>query len=135
MVRTRSHASNWKLFQTFRGNVQCTYVHSSEIGGLCLMKCSSEMLHNLPYFWNTKTHTVFLSFFLSWYFSFSPNECPGLWRHEKNKVVAWNEKRKKLCGFSYAKSMANFEAFWWNISSFIKLLFLKSAYVFVCTEK
>ena len=29
--------------------------HSSEIRGLCLKKCSSETLQNLPYFWNTKT--------------------------------------------------------------------------------
>ena len=29
--------------------------HSSEIRGLCLMKLSSEMLQNLPNFWNKKT--------------------------------------------------------------------------------
>ena len=34
----------------------------------------------------------------------------------KNKV-ARNEKRKNLHGFSYIKSMANFEAFCWNFSS------------------
>ena len=33
--------------------------HSSEIRGLCLMKCSSKMLQNLSHFWNTKTHIVF----------------------------------------------------------------------------
>ena len=43
----------------------------------------------------------------------------------KNKV-ARNEKRKKLHGFSYSKSIANFEAFRWNISSSINFLFLKS---------
>ena len=32
--------------------------HSSE---LCLMKCSSKMLQNLSYFWNTKTHVVLFS--------------------------------------------------------------------------
>ena len=32
--------------------------HSSEIWGLCLMKCSSEMLQNLAYFWNKKTQLV-----------------------------------------------------------------------------
>ena len=31
----------------------------------------------------------------------------------------------KLCGFSYSKNMANFEAFQWNISSSINLLFLR----------
>ena len=51
--------------------------HSSEIRGLCLMKCSSETLQNLPYFWNTKTHVVFFLFhFVLLYFF--PNECPGL---------------------------------------------------------
>ena len=29
--------------------------HSSEIRGICLMKLSSKMLQNLPYFWNMKT--------------------------------------------------------------------------------
>ena len=31
--------------------------------------------------------------------------------------LAQNEKRKKLVGFSYSKSMANFEAFLWSFSS------------------
>ena len=30
---------------------------------------------------------------------------------EKNKVVARNEERKKLHGFSYSKNMVNFETF------------------------
>ena len=34
--------------------------------------------------------------------------------------------KKKLHGFSYSKNIANFEAFHWNISSSINLLFLKS---------
>ena len=55
-------------------------LHSSEIRGLCLMKWPSERLQNLPYFWNTKTHVVF-SFFISCYFIFPPNECPGLCWH------------------------------------------------------
>ena len=36
--------------------------HSSEIRGMCSMKCSSKTLQNLPYFWNTKTHAVFFVF-------------------------------------------------------------------------
>ena len=48
-------------------------VHSSEIRGLCLMEWPSETLQNLQYFWNTKTHIVFLLL----YFLF-PNECLGL---------------------------------------------------------
>ena len=43
----------------------------------------------------------------------------GIKYHEMN-----NEK--KLLGFSYSKNMANFEAFRWNISSSINLLFLKN---------
>ena len=41
----------------------CLQLHSSEIRGLCLMKCPSEMLQNLPYFIYTKTQ--------SWFFHFS----------------------------------------------------------------
>ena len=51
---------------------------------------------------------------------------------EKNKV-AQNEKQKLLHGmgfhFLYSKSMVNFEAFCWNISSSTNLSFLKSANV------
>ena len=46
------------------------FLHSSEINGLCLMKCPSK----LPYFWNTKTHVDFL-IFIWCYFMFFPNEC------------------------------------------------------------
>ena len=56
--------------------------HSSEIRGLCLMKLSNEMLQNLPYFWNMKTQVVS---FISCYFIFSPNECPGSTLGEKIK--------------------------------------------------
>ena len=62
------------------------------------MKCSSEMLQNLPYFWNMRTY---VGFFILCYFIFPPNECPDLCRYrpracirEANKV-ARNEKRKK----------------------------------------
>ena len=61
-----------------------TVIHSSEIRVFCLMKCSSKMLQNLPYFWNTKTHMVFyfIFFFILCYFTFfPPNECPGLSQH------------------------------------------------------
>ena len=44
---------------------------------------------------------------------------------ERNKVVQ-NEKRKKLHGFSYSKSMANFEAFCGSFSSSTNLIFLMS---------
>ena len=34
--------------------------HSSQIIGLCLMKCSSETFQNLPYSWNTKPIYFFM---------------------------------------------------------------------------
>ena len=37
------------------------FVHSSEIRGLCLMKCSSKMLF-LWYFWKMKIHTYYVYF-------------------------------------------------------------------------
>ena len=45
---------------------------------------------------------------------------------EKNKV-AQNEKLKNLHGFSYVKSMANFEVFHWNILSSTNLQIARSA--------
>ena len=42
--------------------------------------------------------------------------------------------KKKICGFSYSKNMANFEAFLQVISSSINLLFLKSGLsFFICS--
>ena len=32
--------------------------YSSEMRGICLMKCSRETIQNLPYFWNIKTHVL-----------------------------------------------------------------------------
>ena len=99
-------------------NLPSTYIgtHSSEIRGLCLMKCSSEMLQNLPYLWNTKTHVDFF-FVFHFVLLFFPNECPmsttqhrqGRWLGEKCSPK-WKTKIK-LYGFSYSKIMAIFEAF------------------------
>ena len=49
-------------------------IHSSEIRGLCWMKCLSEILQNLPYFIYMKTQSCFFHFILLYFF---PNECPG----------------------------------------------------------
>ena len=49
--------------------------HSSEIRCLYLMKCSSEMLQNLPYFWNTKTHIQFFFIFHFVLLYFFPGLC------------------------------------------------------------
>ena len=68
--------------------------HSSEIRSLCLMKCSSEMIQNLPQFWNMKTHVVsFIFYFVIYFIYFSPNKCPCICWHRlrysfgKNKIA------------------------------------------------
>ena len=70
--------SKSKSQQSFCGKSYTLKKHSLEIRGLCLMKCSSEMLQNLPYFWNTIIHSL-----------------GGKYK------VSRNGKRKKLRGFSY----------------------------------
>ena len=42
--------------------------------------------------------------------------------------VDQNEKRKKLCGFSFSINMANFDGFCWNKKLSSNLFFLKSAF-------
>ena len=69
--------------------------HSSQFLCLCLTKSSSEMLQNLPYFWDTKTHIVFSFFILG----------------KKNKV-AWNEKWKQQLWVSFCQKYSKF----WSIS-------------------
>ena len=102
-------------------SVYLKYDNTSEIRGLCLMKCSSKCFKNCP-IW-------FFQFFISCCFIFTFFECPGLCWHGpghslgKNKV-ARNEKY--FVGVSYPKNMANFEALCWNISSSTNILFLKS---------
>ena len=79
------------------------------------MKLSSEMIHNLPYFWNKKTQ---IGFFV---FNFEQ-----LWIFNSGQSTV--KKIQKLFGFSHSKNMANFEAFCKAISLSISLLFLKSEY-------
>ena len=55
--------------------------HSSEIKGLCLMKCSSETFQNLPYFWNKKTQTVFFFIFHFEQLWICNSRCPDLCWH------------------------------------------------------
>ena len=35
-----------------------TFMHSSEMRGMCIMKWPSKMLQNLPYFWNKENPRV-----------------------------------------------------------------------------
>ena len=56
----------------------CNIYHSSEI--ICLMKLSSEMEQNFPYFWNKKTQIVFIVFhFKQLWICYSG--CLGLYWH------------------------------------------------------
>ena len=103
-------------------------IHSSEKIGLCLMKCSCEMLQNLPYFiflyMYENTKLLFLLFILC-YFIFSlintivyADIDQGI--HWGKIKVAWNEK-KQLLFFVYIRYGK------WSYLSSIILFFLKSA--------
>ena len=61
----KGKSTNW------RSEVHYIYYHSSEIRGLCLMKCPSKMLQNLPYFIYTKIQSCFshFSFHVTLFFS------------------------------------------------------------------
>ena len=66
------------------------------ISGFVLYENSSEMLQNLPYFIQVyENPKLFFPFFISCYFLFFPNECPGLCRQLGKNKVAQNEKQKR----------------------------------------
>ena len=116
--------SRFALYLSF--NLVLCAIHSSEIGGLHLMKCSSETPQNLSY-WNTNPHLVF---FISCYIIFPPNECLVyvdilLIQYEKNEA-ARNEKQNKTTWDFVFQKFANFEEFHSNFSSSINLSFLNS---------
>ena len=52
--------------------------------------------------------------------------------HKGKMKVALNEKRKKLCGFSFSINIANFEAFLSVFKLSKKPLFLKSVHIGTC---
>ena len=122
------------------------YLFSNDTGGKPKLSSNNSNKHLFSTLMpqrNASKFAIFLqyenphSFFnFSFYATFPPNECPGQWPHnsirEKENKVAWNEKQKNLCGFSYSKNIANFGAFHWGIKLRINLLFLKSV---VLTKK
>ena len=83
-------------------------IYSSEIRGLYLMKCSSEKSAIFLEYENPQ----FFSFFISCYFSFSPNEYPGLCRHRPGHLLGKirlhnheieNEKKLRVVSFRISK--------------------------------
>ena len=61
--QTKASINQWSYSTARFGAVSALYVyHSSEIGGLCLMKRPSKILQNLPYFYHKKIHVVFFHF-------------------------------------------------------------------------
>ena len=71
------------------------------------MKCPSDNLQNLPYFYHKKTQVVFFRFFHFVQIHFPPNECPGLCPHRPGhslgKKIKLHEMKngKSNFGFSY----------------------------------
>ena len=62
-IRQKKNHSVYKWWYDFLSHhviswVHSLLVHSSEIGGLCLMKWPSIILQNLPHFYHEKTHVV-----------------------------------------------------------------------------
>ena len=55
--------------------------------------------------------------------------------HKVKLKVAKNEKRKKLRGFSFSISVANFEVFCWTKKLISNLFFLKSVLLVNYTKK
>ena len=95
----------------------------------------NEMIqrNSLPYFWNQKSLVLYVltqfvfSFCGTLSFSLMNSLC-GLChcQHTPGHLLGIELNTKKLSGFSYSKSIANFEAFQWNILSSINFLFLQS---------
>ena len=95
------------------------------------MKCSSKTRKKFAILLDTITHVDF-SFHATLFFSLmNALVYVGIyhWVLIEEKIKQHEMKNKKLCGFSYSKSMAKFEAFRQNISSNINLLFLKSVII------
>ena len=61
-----------------------------------------------------KPMQFFLSFFISYFFIFPTNECPGLYRHRPGhslgEIIKLHKRKKTYMGF-LLKKMANFEPF------------------------
>ena len=98
----------WKCTSNMWDQIDMTWkyyfeYHSSEKKSFCLMKWPGKTLQNLPYFiyiWKPK---VAFPFFISFYYIFFPNECPGLFRHrpghsigEKKSSSKWKMKETTL---------------------------------------
>ena len=111
-------------------------IHSSEIRDSCLMKCFSEILH--VKFFGIQIHNLTA---IGFYFSFhalcdffSFNFCCLLFPLINalvydNKEIWKKKKERKVCFcflFQKRQKFGIFWSIWWNISSSINLIFLKS---------
>ena len=87
----------WSYFQL----QACTYTwHTSKIDVLCSRLNSKETLRNFLYLYKEKTHVVF-SFFIFPFMNALVYVDIGQGIHKVKMKVAWNEKQKKILGFSF----------------------------------
>ena len=130
-----SHNKNriWKWHGQCLAVGTILYFHSSKfllaskINNLRSSLNFEQMLQNLLYLYKKKTQVVF-SFFISSNFQFSlmndlvhVDISQGI--HKVKIKVTWNEKWKKLLGFSFYMNIGNFEAFLPNLNLSSKHLF------------
>ena len=96
-------SKNWKT----RDLQKYKAVHSSEIRGLCLMKCPSKTLQNLLYFIHTKTQSCFFHFsFRATLFFPLMNAlclCRNRPRHSLGEKIKLHEMKKATLGFRMYK--------------------------------
>ena len=110
-------------FWLFQEYTNFRHAHSSEKRGLRSTFWPREMLQNLLCLWKKKTQVVFFVFHFEQLWVL-PLWMPWTWSmltytraFIKVKLkVAWNEKWKKLVGFSFYMNIGNFEAFLPNLN-------------------
>ena len=97
-------------------------VHSSEIGGLCLMKWPSEILQNLPYFMYKNTHVVFFVFQFVQLYTFTYWMPWSLISEEWNQSFYFKKNRtEQRTHIIYCTSL--FFYWLWFFARFLRLMF------------
>ena len=113
-IKSRNKRVAIEIYKADYGDVYCVVAdHSSEIGGLCLMKWPSQTLQSLPYFWNTKSHVDFHFSFHATLF-FSPNKCPGLCGHRPRHPLGkkWSSTKWKTKKTTWVFIYQKYAKFW-----------------------